>query len=226
MITCSIKPRSVFDQVPAQAHATIADGDPNHACAIPINSHDDLTPGGRAIFHGLERVQEEIERDLDDIFQNLAELPQVGRAGPEKPLRGLGVAQDRRERLVELVRQRRRELPVVERRVTWASSARWRCIACSAARPSSMAVARNITGTDTATRKSCSESTLSGATPLANGPSPRTAPEIDSRGEDQEPRVGADRAESHGRPEQEGQGQIHQRGWHRPPPLANGRRGS
>ena len=47
---------------------------------------------------------------LDDVFQDLAHLRQVGGAGAEKTLRRLHVAQNGGERLIELVRQRRRQL--------------------------------------------------------------------------------------------------------------------
>ena len=45
-----------------------------------------------------------------DVLKDGPELSDIRRVGSKETLRGLGVAEDRRERLIQLMRQRRREL--------------------------------------------------------------------------------------------------------------------
>ena len=59
-----------------------------------------------------------------DVVADLLQLGEVDVVAAEHLLRRLGVAEDRGERLVQLMRDRRGELPTVDTRVMWRSAVR------------------------------------------------------------------------------------------------------
>ena len=148
---------------------------------------------------------------VHDVVENLADLGQIERLLRQEALGRLGVAQDRRQRLVQLVGQRAGELAEHCDARQCVSSRRCSLRTLAFCRPSSISAARNISGTDITIRNNCSESTFSAGVLGRKRPAPVDGAGDRQERDDQEGRIDSGRAESHRRPEEERQGQINQR---------------
>ena len=148
---------------------------------------------------------------LDDVFQDLAHLRQVGGAGAEKTLRRLHVAQNGGERLIELVRQRRRQLAHrgEARHVGKLRAMALRLVLGRA--PFLDGGRQEHHGNGDRDQEQLQREHVVGCGAASKRPEPADSAGDRQHGEDQETRIGADRTESHRRPEQQRQRQIHQR---------------